>query len=175
MWSLSSYTRAKLPQSLIRCLTQNNQRRKKERKKGRKSPEYVHWPSVGEMWNLLGSATCLLTASTRLLGGDLTGSEARPRCKQNSSPLRSETPRKKTSNRRMRAMTCHSAVPAAEPGSGMLAVPTAPPPSCQYLVSCSCAFVYFLLSNSFQFFLANSWHLTKYLFSDHFPFPSLVP
>lgn len=128
--------------------------KKKEREKERKkeaSPEYVHWPSLGEMWNLLGSATSLLTASTGLLCGDLTGSEARPRCRRSSSPLQSETQRKKTSNKRMSAMTCHSAVPTAEPGSGKLALPTAPPPTCQRLVSCSCAFVYFLLSNSFQF------------------------
>lgn len=152
--------------------------KKKEREKERKkeaSPEYVHWPSLGEMWNLLGSATSLLTASTSLLCGDLTGSEARPRCRQSSSPLQSETQRKKTSNRSMRAMTCYSAVTTAEPGSGMLAMPTAPPPACQHLVSCSCAFVYFLLSNSFQLFLANSWDLTKYLFSDYSPFPSHVP
>lgn len=131
-----------------------NQRRKKEREKGRKkevSPEYVHWPSLGEMWNLLGSAIYLLAASTGLLCGDLTGSEARPRCRRSSSLLQSETQRKKTSTRRMRAMTCHSTVPTTELGSGMLALPTTPPRTCRHVVSCSCALVYFLLSNSFQF------------------------
>lgn len=103
------------------------------------------------MWNLLGSAIYLLAASTGLLCGDLTGSEARPRCRRSSSLLQSETQRKKTSTRRMRAMTCHSTVPTTELGSGMLALPTTPPRTCRHVVSCSCALVYFLLSNSFQF------------------------
>ncbi|XP_059562654.1 PRELI domain containing protein 3A isoform X2 [Myotis daubentonii] len=93
---------------------------KEEIKKGRKKRvlNTIQGPSLGEVWNLLESTSCLLTASARLLRGDpRTGSSAEVQKELLCCRVRPRGRRPLTGGGQG-PRSCHFVILIAEPGPG---------------------------------------------------------